>query len=316
VRVLVTGASGFLGGHLARALRSEGAVGASRRPQIDESIEWVRPFDPADALAARTALMGVDAVIHAAGRAHVLRETHADPLAAFRDANVRATRVLLDAAREVGVRHFMLLSSVSVYGDQVSGLVSAETPTAPNTPYGVSRLEAEQVVRDASAMTTTVLRLPMAYGPDMKGNPLRLFDLVARGVPLPLGSISNRRSILYVGNMVEAIRRLLSLSLPSGTVFLAADAEWVSTPALVREIATALGRPSRVFPFPVSLLRAIARSGDRALGVRFPLGPDALWRLESSLELESGPLWRVVGTPPYDRSDGLAATAAWYVTRG
>jgi len=316
VRVLVTGASGFLGGHLARALRAEGAVGASRGPQTDESIEWVRPFDPADAHAARAALLGVDVVIHAAGRAHVLRETQADPLAAFRDANVTATQVLLDAAREVGVQRFMLLSSVSVYGDQVSGVVSAETRTAPSTPYGVSRLEAEQVVRDGSAITTMVLRLPMAYGPGMKGNPLRLFDVVAQGIPLPLGSIANRRSALYVGNLVEAVRRLLSLPLPSGTVLLAADAESVSTPALVREIATALGRPSRVFPCPVPLLRAVARIGDRALGARFPLGPDALWRLESSLELESGPLWRVVGTPPYDRSDGLAATAAWYITRG
>ena len=316
MRVLVTGASGFLGGHLARALRSEGAVGASRGAQSDASIEWVRPFDPTDDNAARAALIGVDAVIHAAGLAHVLRQTHADPLAAFREANVTATRVLLDAAREVGVQHFMLLSSVSVYGDQVSGLVSAETPTAPSTPYGVSRLEAEQVVRDVSAITTTVLRLPMVYGPGMKGNPLRLFDLVTRGVPLPLGSIANRRSLLYVGNLVEAVRRLLSVSLPSGTVLLAADAESVSTPALVRDIAAALGRQSRVFPCPIPVLRAVALGGDRALGARFPLGPDALWRLESSLELDSTPLRRIVGPPPYDRSDGLAATAAWYVTRG
>lgn len=315
MRVLVTGASGFLGGHLARALRADGAVGASRRPQADSSIEWVRPFDPADARATRAALRGVDTVIHAAGRAHVLRETHPDPVAAFRDVNVTPTRVLLDAAREVGVRHFMLLSSVSVYGGAASGKVCALTPTAPSTPYGVSRLEAEQVVQEVSAITTAILRLPMAYGPGMKGNPLRLFDLVARGVPLPLGSIANRRSVLYVGNLVEAVRKLLAASLPSGTVLLAADAEPVSTPALVREIAAALGRPSRVFPFPIPLLRAVARSGHGVFGARFPLGPDALWRLESPLELDAGPLWRVVGPPKHDRCDGLAATAAWYVGR-
>jgi len=179
----------------------------------------------------------------------------------------------------------------------------------------VSRLEAEQVVRDASTVATTILRLPMAYGPGMKGNPLRLFDLVARGVPLPLGSIANRRSLLYVGNLVEAVRTLLSATLPSGTVLLAADPEPVSTPALVREIAAALGRSSRVFPFPIPLLRAVAHSGARVLGARFPLGPDALWRLESSLELDARPLWRVAGPPRYDRFDGLAQTAAWYRNR-
>lgn len=315
MRVLVTGASGFLGGHLARALRAEGAVGASRTLQSDSSIEWVPPFDPADTRAARAALIGVDTIIHAAGRAHVLRETHTDPLAVFRDVNVAGTRVMLDAARDVGVKNFMLLSSVSVYGDQVSGRVSAATPTAPSTPYGVSRLEAEQLVRDALSITTTILRLPMAYGPGMKGNPLRLFDLVARGVPLPLGSIANRRSLLYVGNLVEAVRRLLAVALPTGSILLAADAEPVSTPALVREIATALSRRSRVFPLPIPLLRGFALSGHRLLGDRFPLGPDALWRLESSLELDAEPLWHVAGPPTHDRQSGLAATAAWYVSR-
>jgi nucleoside-diphosphate-sugar epimerase len=245
----------------------------------------------------------------------VLHETYENPLAAFREANVTATRVLLNAAREVGVRQFMLVSSVSVYGDQSIGTVSAATPTAPNTPYGVSRLEAEHVVREAAGISTTILRLPMAYGPQMKGNPLRLFDLVAKGIPLPLGSIDNRRSLLYVGNLVAAVRRLLATSLPPGTVMLAADAEPVSTSELVREIAAALRRPSRVFPFPIPLLRAVARAGDRIIGARFPLNPDALWRLESSLELDSGPLWRLIGPPPYNRSEGIAATATWYVGR-
>lgn len=316
MRVLVTGASGFLGGHLARALRAEGTVGASRVPQSDSSIEWVRPFDPTDPRAARAALIGVDAIIHAAGRAHVLREIHSDPIAAFRHANVTGTRVLLNAAREVGVQHFLLLSSVSVYGDHVSGLVTADTPTTPSTPYGVSRLEAEDIVRDTSSITTTVLRLPMAYGPGMKGNPLRLFDLVARGIPLPLGSIANRRSLLYVGNLVEAVRKLLTAPTPSGTVLLAADTQSSSTPALVRDIGAALGRPARVFPCSVSVLRAVALGGNRMLGARFPLGPDALWRLESSLELDCDPLRRLVGEPPYDRTVGLAAAASWYVARG
>lgn len=315
MRVLVTGASGFLGGHIARALRDAGAVGASRTLQSDDSISWVAPFDATDACAVRAALNGVDAVVHAAGRAHVLRETHADPLGAFREANVTGTRVLLDAAREAGVRHFMLLSSVAVYGDGASGVLSADTPTAPSTPYGLSRLEAEQVVLAATTPITTILRLPMTYGPGMKGNPLRLFDLVARGVPLPLGSIVNRRSLLYVANLVAAVRSLLISPPATGTVLLVSDPTPVSTPALAREIAAALRRPARIVPFSLPALRVVAWGGERILGERFPLGTDALWRLASSLELDADPLWRLVGPPSHTRREGLAATAAWYVDR-
>lgn len=315
VRVLVTGASGFVGGHIARDLRGLGAVGASRVPQSDATITWQVPFDPADAMASRRALDGAEVVVHAAGRAHVLRETEADPLEAFRAANVESTRTLVDAARAAGVRRFILLSSVSVYGESASGTITAETPTVPTTPYGVSRLESEAVVRAAEGIETVILRLPMVYGPGMKGNPLRLFDLVARGIPLPLGSIANARSMIYVGNVVAAVRGLLSAPVERGRVLLAADAEPVSTPGLVREIAAALGRPARLFPVPRTTLHYLSRLGVAVLGSRFPLGPDALWRLESSLVVDARPLEGVLGAPPpFSRIDGLRATARWHLS--
>lgn len=316
--MLVTGASGFIGGHLARTLRAAGARGVSRTRQDDPLVEWAEPFDARDPRSARLALRDVEVVVHAGGRAHVLRETTADSLSAFREANVVATRALVVAAREAGVRRFVLLSSVSVYGESAAGMLTASTPAAPSTPYGVSRLEAEQAaVQECGTMELAILRLPMVYGPGMKGNPLRLFDLVARGVPLPLGAIRNARSIAYVGNVVAGVGRLLRAPIRSGTVLLVADAEPVSTPRLVREIAPLLGRRARLVPVPLPLLRATVVLAERLLGGRFPLTPEALWRLSSSLVLDIRPYEALLGGPaPFSRAQGLGATAEWYLGHG
>jgi len=316
-RILVTGASGFIGGHLARELRTEGAIGASRSAQSDPSIRWAEPFDPADAAAARRALEGIEVLVHAGGRAHVLRETNGDPLRAFRDANVATTRSLVAAARAAGVRRLILLSSISVYGEEHGGTLSESTPVAPTSPYGISRYEAERVALEACAtLEVVLLRMPMVYGAGMKGNPLRLFDLVARGVPLPLGSIRNQRSMLYVGNAVAAVRHLTRSAVPTGTVLLAADAGTISTPELVREVAEALGRPARLVPVPPVLLRLVAHAGHALLGVRFPLGPGTLARLASSLVVDSSALERLIGGPlPEGRREGLRAAAHWYRAR-
>jgi nucleoside-diphosphate-sugar epimerase len=319
--IVVTGASGFIGGHLVRALGASGPVRAILRTpaEVPGASEVAVVPDLRDRAALEVALEGARAVIHAAGRAHVLRETSRDPLQDFRRANVDTTRALYAAAAAQGLRRLVLLSSVSVFGRGGGARLDEHTIPAPDTPYGISRLEAEQVIAGESAdsVAGTILRLPLVYGPGMKGNPLRLFRLVDRGMPLPLGGVHNLRSLLYVGNLVAAVAAVLE---PASSVrgrFLVADAKPVSTPGLVRLIAAALGRPARLWAVPQPLLRVAARTGDvlSAL-IPVPFGSDALARLTASLVLETSALTRATGfIPPATVEEGIALTATWYRQR-
>lgn len=317
-RVLITGASGFIGGYLLRALRDIGAVGASRPPAASNSAAGTTPYDPLDERSMTRMLEGAEALVHAAGRAHILREDAADSLHAFREGNVDTTRTAVRAAAAAGVGRFILLSSVAVYGESggaQSPVWTEATPLAPTTPYGVSRMEAEEVALSEARgrLELVILRLPMVYGAGMKGNPLRLFDLVYSGRPIPLGAVSNARSTLGVDNVVFAVRRLLEVPLASPATFLVADAGTVSTPQFVHEIAQALGRPSRLWAVPLPVLRAVARLGTSVLGERFPLTPDALARLSGSLVVDASRLARAIGPAPVSREEGLRATARWYL---
>lgn len=317
-RVVITGAGGFIGGHLVHELGELGTHGLLRGA-----------FD--DAAALRGALEGAETLVHAAGRAHILREDAAEPLRAFRAGNVETTRLAVRASLEAGVRRFILLSSVAVHGEGGGAAAwTGETPVMPVTPYGVSRAEAESVAlaEAGDRLEVVILRLPMVYGPGMKGNPLRLFDLIQSGRPIPLGAVSNARSTLFVGNVAHAVRRFAegppvsstrgsemppaTTAAPTAT-YLVADEGTVSTPQFVREIAHHLGLPARLWRVPMPLLQFMARVGSAALGQRFPLTPDALARLAGSLVVDASPLARAVGAPPFSRAQGLRATAEWYL---
>lgn len=147
----------------------------------------------------------------------------------------------------------------------------------------------------------------------MKGNPLRLFDLVHSGRPVPLGAIRNERSTLYVGNVVFAVRGVLDARVPSASLFLPADPDTVSTPQLVREIAEAMGLTSRVWGIPPWMLRSVAAAGFAVFGERFLLSPEALGRLSGSLVVDRAPLVEAIGAePPFTRHAALRTTVAWY----
>lgn len=317
-RALVTGATGFLGGHVCGALVARGArvLALTRHAELPVPAgtepALVRGLDDAEGL--RRALAGVVTVVHLA--AHVHQPRRKDDEAAFRATNVDGTRLLLEAATAAGVRDFVFASTVKAIGESSTEEWTELTPPAPADAYGRTKLEAERLVREIGmrhGLHAPILRLPLVYGPRMKANALRLFELVDRGLPLPLGAVRNRRSLLYVGNFVAALGAALEHE-AGDDLFLVSDGPAVATPDLIRRIARALGRPARLIPVPVPALRAVARAGDViARAAPFPLTSSTLDRLIGSLAVNPIKLHTALDyRPPYGMDEALALTADWF----
>jgi UDP-glucose 4-epimerase len=251
---------------------------------------------------------------------HVSRDAAADSLRAFREVNVEGTRALLHAARAAGVRRFVFVSSTKAVGEWTERPWTDAEPPRPLDPYGVSKLEAERVVRalaDEAGLHAPILRLPLAYGPGAKGNILRLFDAVARGAPLPFASIRNRRSLLFAGNFVAAVDAVVASAAAARETFFVSDGQDLSTPELIRLIADALGRRARLIPVPPAIFRAAARIGDAAgRRIRVPFDSAVERRLLGSLAVDITRFRQLTGyTPPHTPAEGLRAMAAWYLGR-
>jgi nucleoside-diphosphate-sugar epimerase len=313
--ILVTGANGLVGRALCPALRATGfLVRAAVRQahaltgqggaipdsfaigEIGPQTDW------------RAALEQVDYVVHLAARVHVMRETAADPLAEFRRVNTAGTECLARMAAEAEVKRFVFVSTIKVNGERTFDRPFTEVDSPnPQDAYGISKWEAEQaLIRVASetGLEIVSLRPPLVYGPGVKGNLLALLTAVARGLPLPLASINNRRSLIYVKNLADAIITCIAHPNAAGQTFLAGDAETVSTPELVRRIAVAFGQRARLLPGPPALL---------GLAGRIVGSSGAVDRLLESLELDCSKIRRELDwTPPYPMQEGLAAMTAWY----
>lgn len=318
--VAVTGATGFIGAALCRELAGQGwrvrALGRREPGPLPNGIAFHRA-DLLDAPSLRAALAGATTVIHLAARVHVMREQAADPLAEFRRVNVTGTELLLEEAVRAGVTRLVFASSVKAVGESSELPFTESTPPRPGDPYGQSKLEAEELVRRAAkahALDATVLRLPLVYGPGMKGNMLRLFRAVDRGLPLPLGLVRNRRSLVFLGNMTGAVLAVLRTPARGPRTFFVSDGDDVSTPDLLRSIGRALGRAPRLVPVPPVAFRAAGRLGDVVSTVRpVPLTTAAVDRLLSTLVVDSSALGRATGfVPRYTLDAGLGITAEWY----
>jgi UDP-glucose 4-epimerase len=305
--ILVTGATGFVGGALVPALAAAGhrvvrIVRETAMPgdlAVPELLEW-RP-EPRD-------LAGIDAIVHLAARTHVMHESSADPLAAYRALNVGVTARLAAAAAQAGVRRFVFLSSIKVNGEATHGRAfTADDAPHPEDAYGVSKREAEDGLRDIAHRTgleVVVLRPPLVYGPGVKGNLRALMHAIDRGMPLPLASIANRRSLVGIDNLVSAIALAATHPSAAGRTFLVSDGEDLSTPELVRAIAAGLGRRARLLPCPVALLRLAGRVTGRGA---------AIDRLAGSLEVDASALRQALGWQPLvPPAVGLARMAGWY----
>jgi nucleoside-diphosphate-sugar epimerase len=257
------------------------------------------------------ALEGIDAVVHLAARVHVLHETAVDALAAFRETNVHGTERLARAAAAAGVGRFVLLSSAGVHGLVTHPAALTEAaPVAPHTAYAQSKWEGELALREAAngtGLSVCVLRPPLVYGPGDPGNLSRLVRLVASGVPLPLASVRNRRSLVYVRNLCSAIAACALHRAAGSRTYLVRDGRDVSTPELIALIAKGLGRRARLFPVPPPVLQAAAA----VLGQRA-----AMSALLGSLALDDRAIRAEVGWQPrWSLEEGLRETMDWYRAR-
>ena len=266
MKVAVTGASGFIGRSLCAALSGVGhEVLAVSRGTSD--------------------VRNTQAVVHLAAIAH----RRASPQ--------EIQRVNVDLARQVGQAAaangagLVFMSSVKVHGEISAAPFTETSPFAPRDIYGTSKLRAEEALLAIPGLRLAVLRPPLVYGPGVKANFLALMSAIARGVPLPFATVANRRSLVYLENLVDAILRCLGRE---GS-FLVSDGPGGSTPQLCRQIGKALDRPARLFPFPASLL------------------PE---KLAGSLEVDDSAIRSKLGwRPPYTSDEGLQATARWYLGR-
>ncbi|KVF74432.1 NAD-dependent dehydratase [Burkholderia sp. FL-7-2-10-S1-D7] len=314
--LIITGANGFVGRALCRrALRAGHTVTALvRRPGgcVAGVREWVHDAADFEGLhAGWPAGLAADCVIHLAARVHVMRDESPDPDAAFDATNVAGTLRLAAAARHHGVRRIVYASSIKAVGESDGGApLSEEASPDPQDAYGRSKLRAErQLVQfgASNGLEVVVVRPPLVYGPTVRANFLRMMDAVARGTPLPLGSIAARRSIVYVDNLADALLQCALDQRAAGECFHVADDDAPSVTGLLRLVGDALGKPARLIAVPSAVLRALGTlTGRRA----------AIDRLTGSLELDTGRITRVLGWhPPYTTRQGLEATAAWYRSR-
>ncbi len=267
MRVLLTGATGFLGKHCLDALKDHEVIAPVRDtakesalpgsfvvPELSDQVDWLRHLE------------GVDVVLHLAGRAHILKETIADPMSEFRKVNRDATLHLARQSEKAGVKRFVFVSSIGVNGNgqpagqEGKGYCGDDAP-APHDLYAISKLEAEQGLAEMK-FDWTVIRPPLIYGPGAPGNLRSLLKIMSKGVPLPFASVKNKRSFIGARNLADLLRVTLDHPNASRRVFTVAEQRFVTTGELMGLMGEGMGKPAKLFPFP----RTLAKIGSSVLG--------------------------------------------------
>jgi nucleoside-diphosphate-sugar epimerase len=308
LKILVTGANGFVGGALCDSLRQQGitVVAAVRGNACDNEYvlgdfsaltDWM------------FALCGCNTVIHLAARVHVMNDKSSNPLTAFRAVNVDATLNLARQAAQSGVKRFVFISSIGVNGAETfSEPFSEMSKPQPHSDYALSKFEAEEGLKDIcakSGMEFVIIRSPLVYGSNAPGNFRSLLKFVHKGLPWPLGLIKNQRSMVALENLVDFIKVCIEHRKAANQSFLVADVESVSTPQLIRLLSEGMGKPVRLFPVPVQALK---------LGA-FLLGKQSMYQqLCGSLQVDISKAQNILGwVPPVRVDDGLRRAAKGYL---
>ena len=307
-RIMVTGANGFVGQLLCADALAHGleVCGVTRRSGVSlPNVKNVVVSNINSKSDWTFALEGCDVVVHLAARVHVMRDTADDPLAEFRHVNVGGTEHLARSAAAAGVRRFVYVSSIKVNGEETHNgeAYSEQSEPAPKDPYGISKWEAEQAlhrVAKETGLEVVIVRLPLVYGAGVKGNFAQMISVVVKGVPLPFASVNNKRSLIYVKNLTDALMLCATHPAAAGNTYLVSDGEDVSTSDLLRKLAVAMGKKSRLFSCPVVLLKLAAKIFRKS---------DQVGRLLGSLQVDSSKIRRELGwVPPFSVNDGLKAT--------
>ena len=292
MRVLVTGANGFVGTPTCARLLSAGVevIAAVRRQpatlppgvapvivgEIDETTMWEEAF------------RGVSAVVHLAARVHVAANVSRNSPDEFRRVNVEGTAHLARRAAASGVRRFVFVSSVKVHGEGRSSPYTEKDAAAPEDAYARSKWEAEQELRAIERETgleVAIVRPPLVYGPGVRANFLKLMELLHKRAPLPFKSVRNRRSLVFVSNLADALATCLTHPAAAGQTFLVSDGDDRSTPDLIRQLGEAMHLPVTLLPVPVAWLRGVglqALVGARGF-VHDDLSPKGFVRVQGEL---------------------------------
>lgn len=316
-RILVTGATGFVGRALCHELiaRKHIVRAAVRRANGENRLPLECEVTAIGAIGAGTdwsiAVERTDVVIHLAARVHVMRETAADPLEAFREVNVVGAERLARAAASSGVKRLVYVSSIKVNGESTVGTPFTEaTAPSPLDAYSISKHEAELALRRVAQETgleVVIVRPPLIYGPSVGGNFLRLLKFVARGVPLPLARVNNQRSMIFLRNFLDALAVCAIHPGAAGKTYLVSDGRDVSTSQLMHDLARLMRMPSLLWPCPTALLW---------LAGRFIGKSDEIERLLDSLQIDSSQIRRELGwVPPFTMEQGLAETVRCFQGR-
>ena len=315
-KILITGSTGFVGQKLCKKLISDNylireAVRSSSKKRFDKrEIFNVGGIDKSTNWSA--SLKDIDCVIHCAARAHVMNENKLETLAIYRKVNVDGTRNLAEQCAKAGVKRLIFLSSIKVNGEKTEESFSFrhDDNPKPKDAYGISKWEAELALQQVSkkyGIEIVIIRSPLVYGPNVKGNFLKLINIAARRIPLPISRVNNIRSFVCIENLIDLISCCIKHPAAAGKIFLVSDNKDMSTPELIKKISKAMGKSQYFIPIPVFILQLLGAVIGKSSEIE---------RLVSNLQVDCNNTFEVLGwRPPVNSDDAITETIKWYLNQ-